>query len=287
MTLKSTCRSYLVAFTAAIAMALPVHAFGIGLQPTTVEMDAEPGTRQRQVINIANVHQDQTISLTLGLADWSLDRNGQIDLQPPGERTDSAAEWVRFSPSFVTLKPGESRQIIVDILTPENHEKSGDHRFALLASAILPETRGGASGVWRKHQIASLFYMTTNPATSDPAVRDARLSIGANGTQEIDLLVENSGNAHARLEGTVTISGDQGKDVSIPISNLVVLNGASREFTAQIPDDLPSNPQVTVDFENVFAPQSPSKSARVKTYSAPLFVRDAALDASDATTTDY
>ncbi|WP_084419458.1 fimbrial biogenesis chaperone [Henriciella litoralis] len=285
MTLKMTCRRCFFAFAAAIAVALPVQAFGIGLQPTTVEMDAEPGTRQRQVMTIANTHPEDTISLTLGLADWSLDRNGQINLQPPGERSDSAAEWVRFSPSFVTLKPGQSQQIIVDIITPESLERSGDHRFALLASAILPETRGGQSGVWRKHDIASLFYLTTDPATSDPAVRDARLSIGADGTQEVDLLVENTGTAHARLEGTVTISGE-GDDISIPIANLVVLNGGSREFTAPIPEDLPSNPQVTVDFENVFAPQNPSKSARVKTYSAPLILRDAVLDAGEAITTD-
>ncbi|MEM9842973.1 MAG: hypothetical protein AAF767_09990, partial [Pseudomonadota bacterium] len=58
---------------AMIAMAAPSLAFGIGLQPTTVEMSIQPGDRQRQVINIGNVHQEDAISLTLGLADWALD----------------------------------------------------------------------------------------------------------------------------------------------------------------------------------------------------------------------
>lgn len=66
------------------ATATPASAFGIGLQPTTVEMSVQPGDRQRQVVNLGNVHQEKTISLTLGLADWALDENGQIQLTPPG-----------------------------------------------------------------------------------------------------------------------------------------------------------------------------------------------------------
>ncbi|MDG1826648.1 MAG: hypothetical protein P8H62_10325 [Henriciella sp.] len=81
------------------ATATPASAFGIGLQPTTVEMSVQPGDRQRQVVNLGNVHQEKTISLTLGLADWALDENGQIQLTPPGETDSSAAEWVRFSPA--------------------------------------------------------------------------------------------------------------------------------------------------------------------------------------------
>ncbi|MEL6825462.1 MAG: hypothetical protein AAFN91_04375, partial [Pseudomonadota bacterium] len=93
------------------AMAVPASSFGIGLQPTTIEMAIQPGERQRQVINLGKVHQEDTISLTLGLADWELDENGQIKLDPPGETDSSAANWVRFSPAFVTLNPGETEQV--------------------------------------------------------------------------------------------------------------------------------------------------------------------------------
>ena len=43
------------------AIAAPASSFGIGLQPTTVEMSVQPGDRQRQVINLGNVHQEDTI----------------------------------------------------------------------------------------------------------------------------------------------------------------------------------------------------------------------------------
>jgi len=93
---------------AAALVSIPAMAFGIGLQPTTVEIEVVPGDRNRQIVNIANVHTEQTISMTIGLADWELDENGQIRLAPPGEDTSSAAEWARFSPAFITLKPGET-----------------------------------------------------------------------------------------------------------------------------------------------------------------------------------
>lgn len=281
MTFLSASRACIASLIAAF-MAVPVaHGFGVGLQPTTIEMAAEPGTRQRHVINIANVGQGKTVSLTLGLADWTLDRNGQIELAPPGERAESASDWARFSPAFVTLEPGESQQVIVDIIVPAQLERPGDHRFALLASTLLPDSRAGQSGLWRKFQIASLFYLTAAPAVSSPAVRDARFSLTSQGNQVINLMIENTGNAHARLEGNVLIEG-KGKRVSIPISNLVVLDGTVREFEAPVTAPLPANPKVTVSFENIFAPQSAEGAMPVKTYSAPLTVTNARLALQDA-----
>ena len=190
-------------------IAIPASAFGIGLQPTTVEMTIEPGQRQRQVVNLGNVHTEKTISLTIGLADWTLDENGQIQLAPPGEREDSASEWVRFSPAFVTLKPGETQQIIIDMSAPMRTTREGDFRFAMIASTILPESRSGQSGVWKKYQIASLFYLTMGKGQSSPEITASGLTIAANGQQAIDLTFENPGNDNARLRGQFEIkSGD-------------------------------------------------------------------------------
>ena len=183
----------------------------------------------------------------------------------------------------MTLEPGESQQIIVDIIAPARLKRSGDYRFALLASTILPESRGDQSGVWRKYQIASLFYLTTKPASSEPAIRDVRLSTSASGQQEIDLRIENTGNAHARLEGDVLIEGN-GKSIKLPISNLVVLDGGEREFTAAVTEPLPSNPKVTVSFQNIFAPQASGGVMPVKTYSAPLSITDASIPEADSGT---
>ncbi len=269
MLLPAKCRVGAVALSAALMAALPVHGAEISLEPTTVEMDATPGNRDRQVVIITNTDEETTVEMTIGLADWTLDREGKIRLSPPGETASSAADWVRFSPSFVTLGPGERRHLIVDMITPARLERSGDYRFALLASTIMPDARGGQSGLSRKLQVASLFYLTTDPASSDPSISDARLTVSDAGLASIDLMLANSGNAHARLEGSVLIEGD-GDSFLVPISNLVVLGDSERRFSAPLDLPLPADPRVTVMFENTFAPQSDTGRAPVRIFSAPL-----------------
>ena len=278
MRLSTALRASLVAISMA-AIAAPAAPFGIGLQPTTVEMTVQPGDRQRQVINLGNVHQEQTISLTLGLADWSLDESGQISLTPPGEPNSSAADWVRFSPAFVTLEPGETEQVIVDMAAPIRIDREGDYRFALIASTLLPEERSGQSGVWKKYQIASLFYLTMGNAKSAPEVKAASVSQSADGASEIVLDFENSGNAHARLRGDVQITGDAGEPIVESISNLVVLHEGIRKYRVPLTETLPANPQVKVTLENTFAPQTATGAIMLEPFTSDLSFEETALPA--------
>lgn len=259
--LRTSCAAVALA-----AIALPAFSFGIGLQPTTVEMSIQPGDRQRQVINIGNVHQEDAISLTLGLADWELDEAGQIKLTPPGETTSSAAEWVRFSPAFVTLNPGETEQVIVDMSAPIRISRQGDYRFALIASTLLPEEREGQSGVWKKYQIASLFYLTMGDGESKPEITTATLTQSENGEQALVFDLENSGNSHARLRGEIEISGDSGDTIRAPINNLVVLHEASRKYRLPLSGDVPENPELRVTLEDIHAPQSGGGTVRLEPY---------------------
>ena len=276
MRLTTALRASLVAISMA-AIAAPAAPFGIGLQPTTVEMAVQPGDRQRQVINLGNVHQEQTISLTLGLADWSLDEDGQISLAPPGDSNVSAADWVRFSPAFVTLNPGETEQVVVDMAAPLRIDREGDYRFALIASTLLPEERSGQSGVWKKYQIASLFYLTMGDAESAPEITTATMTKSAEGETAVVFDLENSGNAHARLRGDIEITGDSGETISESISNLVVLHEGSRKYKLPIAGALPENPQVKVTLENIFAPQSSGGSVMLEPFTSDLSFEQTAL----------
>lgn len=269
--LKASCVAIAMAATA-----IPASSFGIGLQPTTVEMSIQPGERQRQVINIGNVHQEDAISLTLGLADWELDENGQISLTPPGDTPSSAANWVRFSPAFVTLNPGETEQVIVDMSAPIRIDRQGDYRFALIASTLLPEERSGQSGVWKKYQIASLFYLTMGNGESKPEITAATLTKSPEGEDALVFELENSGNSHARLRGEIEISGDSGDTIRAPINNLVVLHEASRTYRLPLTENVPSNPELRVTLEDIHAPQSSAGTVRLTPYKTALSVTEIA-----------
>lgn len=268
----------LAAAAAILAIAMPASPFGIGLQPTTVEISVTPGASNRQVINIANVHTEKAISLTLGLADWELDQNGQIVLTPPGESVSSAAGWARFSPAFLTLKPGESEQVIVDMATPTRLSRSGDFRFALLASTVLPEQRTGQSGVWKKYQIATLFYLTVGPASSDPVIQGGEIRTREeDGVRTLHVSIENTGNAHARLQGNVEITHG-GRTETLDVGNLVVLHNARRDYVTPLPENVPADARIEVKLENIFTPQTDGRNLTLPAYLVPAEQKQAGLD---------
>lgn len=242
-------------------------AFGVGVQPSTVEMTVKPGDRQRQVVTIGNVHKTKTISLTMGLADWSLDKEGKLVLDAPGETPRSAAEWIRFSPASVTLKPETSQDVTVEISVPYKLENKGDHRFALLASTMLPELneRGETSGVWNRYQLASLFYLTLTPSESLPKV--ASVMVNKADPSMLTLEIKNEGDAHARLQGSAYVKTPEGDVVAETPLSAVVLNGGERTYNVKLEelDKLEKGQNYIIDFKmnNSFAPQNKFRAMNV------------------------
>jgi hypothetical protein len=252
---------------ASMAYSPVAAAFGVGVQPSTVEMTIKPGDRHRQVVTLGNVHKTKTISLTMGLADWSLDKNGQLILNPPGETERSAADWVRFSPASVTLKPETSRDVIVEIDIPYKTSGKGDHRFALLATTLLPELdkRGDISGVWNKYQLASLFYLTMMPSESHPEVTSVAYNDAGNNM--LTMSIKNEGDAHARLKGTAYVKDKSGKVVTESPLSTVVLDGGVRDYKVKFEEMdglVPGNEyEIDFDFQNSFVPQNKFKTVNV------------------------
>ena len=235
-------------------------AFGIGLSPTTIEMSIKPAQTRRQVIRVVNVNPKKSLTMTVGAADWSLDEHGKLALSPPGAREDSAARWLRFSPASFTLKPGEGKQILVDIAVPAKVKRAGDHKAALLVSTLLPpkDKRKARSGIWNKHQVASLFYFTLSPAESLPVVK--AVSVRGNPAREpvIRMTIENQGNAHARIRGKLILKDSNGKTALTQNVNGVVLANQTRLLDTTInAKKLPTGSyQLSLDLKNTYAPQT-------------------------------
>ncbi len=250
----------------ALAYTPIAQAFGVGVQPSTVEMTIKPGDRQRQVVTIGNVHKSKTISLTMGLADWTLDKNGKLVLDAPGETERSASDWVRFSPASVTLKPETSQDITVEISAPYKIQNKGDHRFALLATTMLPELneRGETSGVWNRYQLASLFYLTLTPSESLPEVTS--VAINKADKSVLTMQIKNSGDAHARLQGNAYIKDAAGEVVAETPLNAVVLDGGERVYNVKLKDAetlAAGNYKIDFDLNNSFVPQNKFRTTNI------------------------
>ena len=241
-------------------------AQGVDIQPTSVEIPAEAGARHRQVLEVSNPSATDPLSLTLGLADWTLARDGRLKLSPPGEGDRSAAGWARFTPGFVALEPGASARVIVDMIVPAKPASAGDYRFALMASQVTPDE----TGRMQKVETASLFYLTLAPAVSEPVIEDVIVRREVGSTDRLEVTLSNSGNAHARLEGEIRIEAGGQTVETVPVANLVILGASERRFTVPLQATLPQGARVDVRLDNIFAPGSQTGEAALRTFSAPL-----------------
>lgn len=248
-----------------MASALPVLAQGIDIQPSSVEIPAEPGERYRQMLTVTNLSDEVSRGLTVGLADWTLSRQGALALSPEGTDERSATGWTRITPAYLPLAPGQSGKVIVDIIVPAKPAAAGDYKLALMASQVAP----GADGRMLKTEGASLFYLTIQPAMSAPEVSGARIA-GIGGDRRLEVDLSNSGNAHARLEGKIRIEGRDGTGQTYPVTNLVVLAASERTFAIPLDGPLPQQARITVTLDDISAPQASTGVAPLRTYSAPL-----------------
>ena len=250
-----------------MATALPALSQGIDIQPSSVEIPAEPGERYRQMLTVTNLSDEVSRDLTVGLADWTLSRHGALVLSPEGTDERSATGWTRITPAYLPLAPGQSGIVIVDIIVPAKPAAAGDHKLALMASEVAP----GADGRMQKTEGASLFYLTLQPAVSVPEVSGVRVA-GTASAPRLEVDLTNSGNAHARLEGKIRIEGRDGTGQTYPVTNLVVLDASDRTFSIPLDGPLPQDTRVTVTLDDISAPQARTGVAPLRTYSAPLDV---------------
>jgi len=251
------------------------QGLGVDVKPSTVEMLIKPGDLQRQKVTFKNPHQAKTITLELSLSDWALDDDGELVLETPENKKRSALDWVSISQSAITLEPNTSEEIMVQITPPYDIQSKGDHRFALLATTLLPELdeHGTETSVWNRYQLTSLFYLTLTPSKSLPKV--TRVALNSEDPSLVSLEIRNEGDAHARLRGTASIKDARGDTASETPLNVVVLDKSKRTYNIQLKgtEHLASGDYIiNFDLNNTFTPQSKLREIEVPIESLPYVV---------------
>lgn len=224
----------------------------IGLQPASVELELDPGQPMRQVVTVANLDPAHPVSVSLALADWAYDEDGAPFFTPAGESETSAAAWTRYRAPTVSLAPGQSKQVVINLSTPDQLARTGDYRVALLASSVTKDE----AGRWQKHRIASLFSLTAGKASSRPKIMASRLTVTTDGNPAIGLDLANTGNAHARLEGVIEIRSGAEIVQTQKLGEVIVPEKGTRSLIVPLDQTLPADADIQVRLTNLFAPQT-------------------------------
>jgi hypothetical protein len=211
---------------AALAVASQAGAQGFAalVTPPRIELNAKPGQRLRQVIEITNAA-PRTAKYNLKTADWTLDANGAVAFQeslPAG----SCRPWVAIEARQITVPAGGKHRYRFEVATPAD-APAGECRFALLIEGDeqTVQTPGGptfpVSG-----RLGVIVYVTLGGAAANLEVVATRV---ASGDETLPvLMVKNSGAAHGRLAGFLSGTDAAGKKIEFTPSTLPILPGETR-----------------------------------------------------------
>jgi hypothetical protein len=209
--------------------------FAAVVSPPRVEIEASPGERVRQVVEITNAG-PQPATYHLRTADWTLAPDASVSFSDELAK-DSCRPWVAIERNEISV-PGGGRFRYRFEVEPPADAQAGECRFALMIEGDPQEVRT-ASGlnVPVSGRIGVIVYVNVGDAAPD-------LQIVGSGVAEIDgrlvpvLRVHNSGNAHGRLEGFLsgTDSGTDGKGRRLDFapSTLPILPGETRTISLSV-----------------------------------------------------
>ncbi len=250
---KMPFRTFLAAVLAAGSAAFMAEAQGrIGLQPASVALETDAGQPMRQVVTVANLDRAHPVSVSLALADWAYDTDGAPVFMPAGESEQSAADWARYGAPTLSLAPGQSKQVVIQLATPDHPPRTGDYRVALLASSVMKDSEGR----WQRSQIASLVSLTVGKASSRPRIEASRLTVTETSEPAIGLDLANPGNAHARLDGVIEIRSGADIVLTRDLTDVIVPEKGTRRLIVPLGQPLPANADIEVRLVNQFAPQT-------------------------------
>ncbi len=86
--------------------------------PPRVYFVVEPGQDQTQYIDVVNPSKDYPLELAVSFEDWSYSKLGENLLFKKGELQTSCANWISVSEPYFSLKPKESKRIMVNLRVP-------------------------------------------------------------------------------------------------------------------------------------------------------------------------
>jgi hypothetical protein len=106
---------------------------GISVSPPRVYYNLNPGETGSQKILISNVSKEHPLNLSLTFGDWKYDDRGNNLMLPPDSLDSSCAGWLSVPEgTYVTLEPGEKREINLTMTVPLQPKDNANVQAAML-----------------------------------------------------------------------------------------------------------------------------------------------------------
>jgi len=106
---------------------------GLSVSPPRVYYTLGAGESATQQILVNNTSKEHTLDLSITFGDWKYDENGNNIMLPPDTLQNSCAAWLSLPEgTYLTLEPGESRNIVLVMTVPSGIEAEENVQTAML-----------------------------------------------------------------------------------------------------------------------------------------------------------
>ena len=195
----------------------PVRAAtaGLSLLPGRLEVEVKPGVQKTVSFQIESPPSDEPVQgrLLLNLTDWSLGEDGAMAFQDSGSVPTSAASWITFSPTAISISSGQKSMVRVTIDTPADL-RPGVYRAGIFVQERPPAAapKKGDHNIMFRFRYMEVIYVIVQPVAADPHLLDAGLLAAGKG---FDLIYKmtNDGNGFVRPLITYSLKDGAGTTV--------------------------------------------------------------------------
>lgn len=198
---------------AALLAATPLAAQVSVVSSTLEEHAAAPGERYAGTVRVRNggVEPQQ---VRVSSADYRFLADGRTFYEQPGTVERSNAAWVAFSPSRLTLAPGEEATVAYTVAVPADASLRGSYWSVLMVEAVdeaPAAVRAGRVGIAPNIRYAVQLATHVGQAERRIALEGARLTTEGGKALQVDIV--NTGLQADRLELRVDLFDAEGAPV--------------------------------------------------------------------------
>lgn len=201
-------------FVAAVLAATPLAAQVSVVSSTLEEHAAAPGERYAGTVRVRNGGAEPR-QVRVSSADYRFLADGRTFYEQPGTVERSSAAWVTFSPSRLTLAPGEEASVAYTVAVPADAALRGSYWSVLMVEAVdeaPAAVRSGRVGIAPTIRYAVQLATHVGQAERHIALEGARLTTDG-GEKALQVDVVNTGQQADRLELRVDLFDAEGTPV--------------------------------------------------------------------------
>lgn len=217
-------------------------AQNLGVYPTTVDFKLAAGQSEAQVINISNGSPDK-VQFRIYLNDWIRDSSGGHVYYEPATQPRSCAEWLTIDKNFIELQPGESTQLTVQMLVPQEGESTKGMKWAMLFIETVEENvsrndENAQASVKNLIRVGVHVYQTP-PGANEKSIQVLDLKPHPVIPNTYDLVCQNTGDIMIECKAYLELADAQGEQTKLDFIEFPMFPGQVRYVTFEAPKNLP------------------------------------------------